>query len=188
MVRNGPVNYMLLSRVALSFGKLTKRLNCDINWQGNVSFWARSCNWNCNRRGIYLTRPFTTTVLRPCKLVMKNPNPIFLDLWDKNAFELFQIFYGTPRFPSSAWQMLYDACQILDNCLSSIPSSICQAAQSICQAAQSICQVCACAKHLSSKHLWSICKATTKHLSSKYQAASSICTCLTNAWSLLGTC
>ncbi len=53
------------------------------------------------------------------------------------------VFY-TPPFPLSAWQMLCAAGQILDSCLSTIPSSICQVAQSICQA---------CTKHLSSKHL-----------------------------------
>ncbi len=62
---------------------------------------------------------------------------------------------STPLFPSSAWQMLCAGCQRLDNQLSGIPSSICQAAQSmLCaawqmldgmldnlwQSAQSICQ------------------------------------------------
>ena len=102
--------------------------------------------------------------------------------------------FATPPFPSSAWQMLCAECQMLDNWLSSIPSSICQAAQSICQAAQSICQ--ACTKHLSSKyqapikHLSSICQASVKQLSSICQATvkllSSICQAtvkhLSSAW------
>ncbi len=113
-----------------------------------------------------------------------------------SIFPSFHFFLDspTPPFPSSAWQMLCAECQMLDNWLSSIPSSICQAAQSICQLAQSICQ--ACTKHLSSKY-----QAPIKHLSSNCQtsvawqmldccltdACQLLDRCLSVAWQLLGT-
>ena len=33
--------------VALSFGEIMKKIHYRIGQQGNVSFWARLCNYNC---------------------------------------------------------------------------------------------------------------------------------------------
>ncbi len=41
--------------VALLFGEVMKKVNYSINWQGNVSFWARLCNYNYIQSSIKLT-------------------------------------------------------------------------------------------------------------------------------------
>ncbi len=95
------------------------------------------------------------------------------------------LLQDTPPFPSRAWQMLCAACQILDNCLSSIPSS------STNHLTSSI-------KHLSSmyeasiKHLWSNHQASVKQPPSNDQASVKqvqvLDGCLVLAWQMLGGC
>ncbi len=41
--------------VALSFLNVMKKINYRIDWQGNVSFWAKLCNYNCSQSSIKLT-------------------------------------------------------------------------------------------------------------------------------------
>ncbi len=38
--------------VAMLLGKVMKKLNENINWQCNVSFWMQLCNYYCTRSGI----------------------------------------------------------------------------------------------------------------------------------------
>ncbi len=47
--------------VALSFGEVMKKLNYRVDWQGNVSFWARVCNYNFSQSSIKLTGLSMTT-------------------------------------------------------------------------------------------------------------------------------
>ncbi len=47
--------------VALSFGEVMKTINCRINWDGKVNFWAQFCNQNCCQSSIKWTRQSMTT-------------------------------------------------------------------------------------------------------------------------------
>ncbi len=47
--------------VALSFGEVMKKINGRIDWQGNVSYWARLYNFNCIQSSIKLTGLSMTT-------------------------------------------------------------------------------------------------------------------------------
>ncbi len=47
--------------VALSFGEIMEKIDYWIDWQGNVSFWARLCNYNCSQGSIKLTGLSMTT-------------------------------------------------------------------------------------------------------------------------------
>ena len=57
-----------------------KKLNYKINWRGNVSFWTRLCNWNCN--GSTFVAYNWLDCLWPCKLVM--PTYGIGWLWDSS--------------------------------------------------------------------------------------------------------
>ncbi len=51
----------LAPRLALSFGEVMKKIIYRTYWQGNVSFWARLCKYNCSQSSIKLTRLSMTT-------------------------------------------------------------------------------------------------------------------------------
>ncbi len=82
--------------VALSFAEVMKKNIYRIYWQGNVSFWARLCKYNCSLSSIKLTRlSVTTFVGNEIKKVS------IQKLFFVSTVEKFQILeYRKPNIPN----------------------------------------------------------------------------------------